>query len=525
MKYIIRLTLALVVALAFTPQAYAQKRSAVRAVEKANKKALESGFDIVIPPLEQVPESTPLTLDKASRNLAAVTNWGRDLLLPASVQARLVAECKHPVVVKVTDTAPKWGHTYLQDGQLPGTNYTGESGTDDVNGHGTHCAGIVGGREVGLAWPLVQAGLLKLKPIKVLTNAGSGSFAWVSQCYKTELDEDKRLLASGTAVVYSGSFGGGTSNVPDVDAALKASTEAGVLFCFAAGNSGTEGVGYPGRSVYSLAVASLDQQPLQRSSFSSTGPEVWVAEPGRSINSTYKGNTFAVLSGTSMATPFAAALTAIAKSKWGPGKLRTQAELKAYFAKIASDLTPNGKDNQTGYGIAYVLAVLDTDPAKVGGPVNPPPPPPAPPTERQRPERTLTFSPPGGYTLVWQEIPNITDKKAEVVSLENAVQAGAEIATIKSITVDVITKTDANFEGPRTTTEAAKYFVNRGFAIPAPADLWDSAAWAGYFLEMNASLQLKIKWKVVQMVVQDKAGTTLTLSSTDLKHWQGGFGN
>mgnify|MGYP000980533107 CR=1 FL=1 len=519
MKQTLRLALLLLSA-ALSISTHAQSSRALRAVQKANEAALKSGFDIVLPPLEQVPEQTPLSLKRLAATAAPVTNWGRDLLLPPAVQARLVAECKFPVVVKVTDTAPKWGHQYLQTGQLAGSNYTGEAGTDDVNGHSTHCAGIIGGREVGLAWALVEAGVVKLKPVKVLTNTGSGQFTWVAQAYATELADDKRLLASGTSVVYSGSFGGGTSTVADVDAALKASTDAGVLFLFAAGNSGTEGVGYPGRSQYALAVAALDQAPLQRSSFSSTGPEVWVGAPGRSINSTYKDNTFALLSGTSMATPFVAALTAIAKSKWGPTKLKTEADLKTYLAKIASDLKPDGKDNQTGWGVNYVLAVLDTDPATVGGPVNPPPPPP-PPTERQRPERLLSFVTPGGYSIVWNELTGAASAEPAVFSTQNGANAGFEVITIKALTVRVKTTTDAPVEGARTVTATADYFRNRGFMLPAPADFNDAAAWAPYFLEMNASLALKKKWTVTGVTVQDANGNVVDLSESQIRHWAG----
>jgi len=140
--------------------------------------------------------------------------------------------------------------------------------------------GIVAADELGLCDVLVDKGLLKHKAVKILSNTGSGSFDWVKNAIAAERSDDLAIKQSGGFVVWNGSFGGGSSLIDNVEAELKKSTEAGIFFCFAAGNTGQVGVNYPGNGKYSIACASLDQSGV-RSSYSTMGPEVWAAMPGR----------------------------------------------------------------------------------------------------------------------------------------------------------------------------------------------------------------------------------------------------
>lgn len=346
-------------------------RKLVQADEQRRATLTDQGFDIILPAEEQVPTYI------SDANTLNQTNWGRDALA-AGIANRLATECTFPVVVKVTDTGGKLSHPDLQVGQLVGSTYTGEATIDDVNGHATHCAGIIAAQGLGLAWPLVSSGKVRFKPVEVLTDGGGGSFTWVQNAYSTERAEDVAFRQAGTAVVYSGSFGGGTAIIQPVEDEIAKSISAGVYMFFANGNTGGP-VNYPAMSPLALSIASLDQS-MVASSYSSRGQETDIAMPGRNINSTFKGGTYAVLSGTSMATPFAAAAGAIALSKWGMAKLPNQAALTAYLSKIATDIPPQGRDDATGYGVVFVQKILDTTPD--GGTPPPPPPPPTPPTEK-----------------------------------------------------------------------------------------------------------------------------------------------
>lgn len=358
--------------------------------EKREQKQLQQDeWDIIIPPIEKVPVQTYDQLPPANAD-----NWGVRLLLPDALKQRIATECAFPVVLKITDTGVDVDHPDLiGPWRMTGTNYTTSSSVDDVQGHGTHVAGIATAQNFGIAYELARAGKLRLKSVKILSDQGSGSFSWVANAYRTERTEDQQIIQQGGAVVYNGSFGGGTSAIRDVEEELQKSTEAGVVFVFAAGNTNGP-VNYPGLSRYAITVSSLDQN-LKKSSFSSFGPEVSQAKPGRSITSTYPGGRYASLSGTSMASPFSAGIVCLALSRWGRAKLPDYNAVRDYLEEIAYDLGDEGHDDLYGHGLVYVSAVLDNDPDDIlDGGTPPPPPPPPPPAPGKDVTVATTFDEP-----------------------------------------------------------------------------------------------------------------------------------
>lgn len=462
-------------------------RKLVAADEQRRATLERQGFDIILPAESQVPTFI------SEANTLNQTNWGRDALA-ANLAARMATECVFPVVVKVADTGGKLSHPDLQTGQLAGSSYTGEASLEDGNGHSTHCAGIIAAQGLGIAWPIVSTGKLKFKPVKVLTDGGGGSFTYVVNAFATERNEDITYRQQGVAVVYTNSFGGGTSIVQPVETEIEKSVQAGVYFAFANGNTGAA-VNYPAMSPLAISVASLDQSMVV-SSYSSRGPETDVAMPGRNINSTYKGNTYAVLSGTSMATPFAAAAGAVALSKWGMARLPNQAALTAYLRQIATDIPPADFDPETGYGVVFFLKILDTQP---GG--TPPPPPPPPPVE-PTPKVAAATIVDAGYMQRWTLAGSNTLRLLRVVEVHLFVE---EETAEKSI-------------------DAAKAWCDRFFPnnqivdIPAKntpdGGLLGAGYWAGQFLEYFAknnggALQVQ------KLVVADETGRKFEVMGFD----------
>ena len=321
-------------------------------VKKENQRLINDDWDIIIDPIEAVPVQS---------FTSAQNNWGELLLLPNDLRQRIAKECVNPVYIKIFDTAGSSDHNSLQKGRQPGTNYTTSETLNDIHGHGTHVAGIAVADDFGMLSELVSNGTVIWKFVKVLNDNGSGSFSWIANAIKSEDKENESFLNRGVAVIVNGSLGGGTNTINSVEKALENSTKSGVMYAFAAGNSGKD-VKYPGKSKYTVACASLDRN-MVKSIFSSVGPEVDFAYPGRAILSTWKDQRFVTLSGTSMATPFLTSVMAIAKSKWGD-LIPSQSQMKYYLTKVATDIDPAGKDDMTGWGIAFVKAILDTKPGE-----------------------------------------------------------------------------------------------------------------------------------------------------------------
>jgi len=195
--------------------------------------------------------------------------------------------------VYVIDTGVYEDHSEFEDRGSFGADFTGE-GPGDGNGHGTHCAGTVGGLIYGMA---IKANLIG---VKVLGASGSGSTNGVIS------GVDWASRASGVSILTM-SLGGGASAA--MDNAVTAATQAGDHVIVASGNSNTDACGSSparaGGTGSAVVTVNSYQENRQRSSFSNYGSCTDIYAPGTSINSAWIGSRTAtrIISGTSMACP------------------------------------------------------------------------------------------------------------------------------------------------------------------------------------------------------------------------------
>lgn len=233
-------------------------------------------------------------------------------------------------------------------------NFTSGSPSDvtDRNGHGTHCAGTVLGREgVGVA---PEADLIVCK---VLGDNGSGSTRGINEA---------RIWAAGEgADILSESLGGPGGSQSDIDSINRA-TENGVqLDVAAAGNSGYRGsntIGYPGRYLETFCIGSY-RIDGRISSFSSGGRQLDCATPGEQIISCSHRGGFVAMSGTSMATPHFAGLMALVIQKrrmTGRGDIYGADAWRDFFTEegMFSDGGETGRDDRFGLGRPVISAIL-----------------------------------------------------------------------------------------------------------------------------------------------------------------------
>lgn len=280
-------------------------------------------------------------LGKLAEDIPERINWAGSILGIPDVWRLTQGE---GVKVAILDTGVDTDHPDLADAIIESKDFTGD-GIEDENGHGTHCAGVVGARLNGVGFVGV-APKSELMIGKVLDNSGSGAYSWIS--------EGIYWATESGANVISMSLGGAGSDA-ELYKAIQFALFHGVFIVCAAGNEGSlfsNSVGYPGRYGGVITVASHDSNG-NPSGFSSRGGEVDVMAPGSDIWSTYKKGGYAELSGTSMATPFVAGLAALIASKHFDSRsnntpLENNEDMKNHLLRMATH--PGYHDNQSGYG-------------------------------------------------------------------------------------------------------------------------------------------------------------------------------
>jgi subtilisin family serine protease len=256
-----------------------------------------------------------------------------------------------PVKVGVIDTGIDLKHPDLQANIKGGYNAINplKSANDD-NGHGTHVAGIIAALNNSIG--VVGVGPnINLYAIKVLNANGSG--------YLSDVIEGLDWAVANGMQVVNMSLGT-SQDVQSFHEAIVNAYNAGLTIVAAAGNSGGT-VSYPAAYPEVIAVSAIDQNN-QIASFSSRGLEVDLAAPGVSIYSTYKGQSYATLSGTSMAAPHVSGAAALIidtkKCDLNLDGVCTPAEVQQRLEQTAIDLGDSGKDNLYGSGLVNVYNAL-----------------------------------------------------------------------------------------------------------------------------------------------------------------------
>lgn len=248
------------------------------------------------------------------------------------------------VKVAVLDT----GYTEHADGPKPIAERSFIPGERvlDRNGHGTHCAGTVLGRNgIGVA-PGAE-----LIVGKVLSDRGSGSSSGIAAGIRwaTEVGAD----------VISMSLGGGSSYGP-TNQAIDAAFSKGVLVNAAAGNSGFNGrntIGWPAKYQGALCCGAY-RRDGQIANFSSGGRELDWACPGQDIISfSTNGSGYRSMSGTSMATPFGSGVLALIielMRREGSPQFTAVDAVREFFKANMQDAGAPGFDQRFGHGIPVV---------------------------------------------------------------------------------------------------------------------------------------------------------------------------
>lgn len=209
--------------------------------------------------------------------------------------------------VAILDTGIHDEHPYLTVEKE--VDYTGE-GTDDLHGHGTHCAGIVASTDLTYRGVAYDSDLFN---VKVLNKDGIG--------YSSDVIKGIEWAIANGAEIISMSLGARVEPCDGTDALSQAVDQAvnrGIVVVVAAGNYGPDSgtITSPGCSKKAITVGAVDDND-RVPDWSSRGPTADgrvkpdLVAPGVTITSTWKDNSFRSLSGTSMSTPHVSGVAAL----------------------------------------------------------------------------------------------------------------------------------------------------------------------------------------------------------------------
>lgn len=285
------------------------------------------------------------------------------------------------VRIAVLDTGIDADHPAFAGIDLVQKDFSGE-GNGDHNGHGTHCAGTIFGRNDGQQRVGIARGVEQAFIGKVLGNNGSGQSEMIFHALTWAMEQQVNIISLSLGFDFPGmvsrlvgegwpldlatstaleAYGGNLRMFDALMAVFKAQSAFGgsPLVIAAAGNESRRALKSNYRIATSLPAAAEDvvsvaaigrhNAKFQVADFSNILARI--CAPGIDITSAWPGGGLRTISGTSMACPHVAGVAAL----WW--QFLRQAGIKPTARNVASRLISNARKN---------VFVANTDEADVG---------------------------------------------------------------------------------------------------------------------------------------------------------------
>lgn len=275
------------------------------------------------------------------------------------------------IKIAVLDTGVNLTHPELKNQLLPGYDFVDiisgagdffgdkegidDDPEDDLVGHGTHVAGIIGAKGIKMSAGVVPN--CSIIPVRVLGAvrqgkgyAGAGFVDHINAGIKWAVDNGADVINMSLGIEHEG------GGLPHEDA-IKYAQENGVTVVAASGNDGQPKLYYPGALPHVIAVgASRTKNTI--APFSTYG-KVTVCAPGEQVYSGGINHGYSFASGTSQAAPFVAGSIALLKSyALQKGEELSDNQIKYLLKHTADRPTAQMHNQHWGYGHINLLDAL-----------------------------------------------------------------------------------------------------------------------------------------------------------------------
>jgi subtilisin family serine protease len=287
-----------------------------------------------VPPAESA-KSKPVLPSAKLKKLAppvkvaepALRNWGLDNTEgPSHIEAKKawkITEGSPKVIVAVIDTGIDFNHPDLKNNlwHKPGSDEFGydfvfnKKNPIDVNGHGSHIAGIIGASADPGHGVVGVSPHVSIMPLRYFADDNTNTDTVANTVKAVDY-----AIENGAKIINYSSEGKGF-NVAEYRA-LERAGKHGILVVVAAGNSGenndtadspTYPASYDLPNLIAVAATNIHNELLPISNYGAT--RVHVAAPGESIFSTMPHSRYGYNTGTSQATAFVSGVAALMLSE------------------------------------------------------------------------------------------------------------------------------------------------------------------------------------------------------------------